>query len=64
MDLQEQADAYQAALEVLWGRPWLAGIFWWQWPAIPNSSGPGNTDFTPSGKPAEHVLRSFYLRTP
>jgi len=64
VDLQEQADAYQAALEVLWGRPWLAGIFWWQWPAIPNSSGPSNTDFTPAGKPAEHVLRSFYLRPP
>jgi hypothetical protein len=30
-DLQEQADCYQAALEVLWGSPWLKGIFWWQW---------------------------------
>ena len=26
IDLQEQADTYQAVFEVFWGKPWLAGI--------------------------------------
>ncbi len=63
LDLQEQADCYQAALEVLWGKPWLHGIFWWQWWAGANvwQGGVNDGSFTPYGKPAEQVLRSFYL---
>ena len=64
LDLQEQADAYQAALEVLWGQPWLAGIFWWQWFANPNIGGDDDNGFTPYGKPAEEVLKTFYLEEP
>jgi len=56
LDLQEQADCYQAALEVLWGKPWLKGIFWWQWSA---TSAPWLE--SPRGKPAEEVLKKFYL---
>ena len=55
-DPQEQADCYQAALEVFWGKPWLKGIFWHQWSAKgliwPES---------PQSKPAEEVLKKFYL---
>jgi hypothetical protein len=57
-DLQEQADCYQAALETVWGKPWLKGIFWWQWNAI---SVPTPWPVDPHGKPAEEVLRKFYL---
>ena len=64
LDLQEQADAYQAAFEVLWGQPWLAGIFWWQWFADPNIGGADDDGFTPHGKPAEQVLTSYYLGQP
>jgi hypothetical protein len=56
-DLQEQADCYQAALETLWGRPWLKGIYWWQWNAI---SAPVPWPADPHGKPAEDILRKFY----
>jgi len=55
-DLQEQADCYRAALEVLWGEPWLAGLYWWQWSA---TSMPWAE--TPQDKPAGEVLKSFYL---
>jgi sugar phosphate isomerase/epimerase len=55
-DLEEQADCYQAALEALWGKPWLKGIFWWQWSAT-SAPWPGS----PQGKPAEEVLKRFYL---
>lgn len=64
VDVQEQADCYQAALEVLWGKPWLTGIFWWQWFANPLiwPGGPNDKGFTPYGKPAEEVLKRYYLQ--
>lgn len=55
-DLQEQADCYRAALEVVIGKPWLKGIFWWQWNAISTQ-----WECDPHGKPAEEVLKEFYL---
>ncbi|MBI2850690.1 MAG: response regulator [Chloroflexi bacterium] len=59
VDIQEQADLYQAALEVLWGKPWLKGIFWWQW-WVTQIGGPGDGSETPYGKSAEDVLKKFY----
>jgi glycosyl hydrolase family 113 len=55
----EQANCYDAAFTV-WSREsaWLKGMFWWAWPAtVP---GPGDTDYTPRGKPAEDVLQRWY----
>ncbi len=56
IDDQEQADCYQVAMEFLWGKPWLKGIFWYQW---------GATAWTwtesPQGRPAEEVIKKFYL---
>jgi hypothetical protein len=59
-DIQEQADCYQAAFEVLWGKPWLKGMFWFYWPSNPQV-GPADTYYTPYGKPAEEVLKKYYL---
>ena len=64
IDLQEQADCYQAALEVLWGKPWLAGIYWWQWRAEPGLGGPNDISHNPYGKPAAEILKRFYLAEP
>ena len=61
IDLQEQADLYQAALEVFWGNPWLAGMFWWEWLAYPQKGGATDDGYTPYNKPAQEVLRRFYL---
>jgi len=63
LDLQEQADCYQAAMEVFLELPWIKGIFWFQWFANPRISpgGPNDKEYTPYGKPAEEVLRKFYL---
>ena len=61
VDLQEQADCYQAALETFWGKPWFRGIYWWYWSTNPNQGGPADTDYTPHNKPAETVLRQSYL---
>jgi hypothetical protein len=59
-DMTEQANCYEAAFSV-WSREasWMLGVFWWAWP----TTGPppaGDTDYTPRGKPAEAVLRSWF----
>lgn len=51
LDLAEQADLYWAALQATGDRSWLAGLYWWNWPAD-GSGGPGSRDYTPNGKPA------------
>jgi ligand-binding sensor domain-containing protein len=60
LDLREQADAYRAALDVLWDQPWLTGIYWWNWDVNPQKGGSEDTDYTPYGKPAEEVLHAYY----
>ena len=60
--MPEQAAAYQAALETVWAQPWLAGIYWWNWDTSPYQGGANDGNFTPHGKPAEEILRSYYLR--
>lgn len=59
VDLQEQADCYQAILEVIQDKPWIEGIFWWQW-WVGQVGGSNDTSITPYHKPAEEVLRDFY----
>lgn len=59
-DPQEQADCYQALFNVLQGKPWLAGIFWWSYSTKPDQGGLTDRTYTPHGKPAEAVLRRYY----
>ena len=61
VDLQEQADCYQAVLEVFWEKPWLAGIFWFQWRAEPGVGGSNDNGDAINGKPVIEVLKRFYL---
>jgi hypothetical protein len=62
-DPAHQADCYRATFEVLWGRPWLGGIYLWKWfTDSQDESGP--TDFSPAGKPAEAVLEGYYRQAP
>lgn len=60
VDLNEQADCYQATLRALGRRPWLAGMFWWVWGATITEGGSTDDDYTPQNKPAEYVLRYWY----
>ena len=60
VDLVVQSHFYEAALRMCAGQSWLAGMFWWQWSPDPADGGPSDTGYTPHGKPAEDVLRSWY----
>ncbi len=54
LDLQEQADLYWGALEAVGDKPWIRGVYWWNWLATP--TGAEQRDYTPQGKPAEKEL--------
>ena len=57
-DQQEQANCYEAAMEVFTQEAWCKGIFWWGWkPALPP---PGDTDYSARGKLAEAILKNWY----
>jgi hypothetical protein len=62
VDLTVQANFYEAACRAVAGRSWLRGLYWWQWSPDPDDGGPADTGYSPHGKPAEEVLRSWYLR--
>ncbi len=59
-------DAQSVALEVLydefWQEDWFAGGFLWKWFHNHELAGGENNDrFTPQNKPAESLVRDFYL---
>ena len=64
VDLQEQVIGYQAAFEVLYHQPWLAGIYWWDYGTDPFEGGPCDQRYTPNDKPAEDILRQWYGADP
>jgi len=61
IDLQEQADCYDALLSQCKSRPWWSGVFWWNWEVDPNLGGPNDPRYTPHNKPAEAVLAHYYV---
>jgi hypothetical protein len=60
VDLQEQADCYQALFEVFQSEPWMEGVFWWAWGTDPDHGGPSDTSYSPHNKPAEAILQYFF----
>jgi hypothetical protein len=62
LDLQEQADCYDALMSQCEQRKWWSGVFWWNWEVDPNFGGPNNAYYTPHNKPAEAVLANYYVR--
>ena len=63
IDLEEQADCYEAMFESFQGKEWWRGVYWWNWTPDPTQGGALNDDFTANDKPAEEILR-FYFGTP
>ena len=64
IDLQEQADCYQAVFEAFRGQAWWRGVYWWNWSPDPNDGGPQDNNFTANNKPAENILRANYGAPP
>ena len=64
VDLQLQANCYEALLSELSGRNWFNGAMWWNWETNPSAGGLTDNGFTPQGKPASQVLRNYYQPVP
>ncbi|MBI5080356.1 MAG: hypothetical protein HZB17_03490 [Chloroflexi bacterium] len=64
VDLQEQADCYQALFETFNGKSWWRGVFWWNWEPLPDQGGAKDRGFTANNKPAENILRLYYGASP
>lgn len=60
INMQAQADAYQALYNVFWDESWFAGGFLWKWHLRKDYGGPANGAFTPQGKTAESVIKSHF----
>lgn len=60
INMQEQADCYQAVFEAFQGQAWWRGVFWWNWTPDPLQGGPADNGFTANNKPAENILRLNY----
>ncbi len=61
-DTKIQANCYKAVLETVWGKQWLAGIYWWKWNTNPDAGGANNKGFTPQNKPAQEILAEWYRK--
>ena len=64
IDLQEQADAYQATLQAFSGRQWLVGYYWWYWDWRPDAGGKSDGSWLLQNKPAEQILSAWYRAPP
>lgn len=69
LDIQEQADCYEAAFQSLWNRTWLCGMYWWYWQTDPNPTDTARNstlvtmalkDYTPQNKPTQGVITHWY----
>jgi hypothetical protein len=59
VDVDEQADAYEATFRAFFNEPWVGGFYWWAWD-IDGENGISDTGYSPQGKPAEDVITEWY----
>ena len=60
-DAETQARCFEAFFRTFWKETWFGGAYIWKWyPGGKPSRKDAATDFTPQGKPAENVIRSWY----
>jgi hypothetical protein len=60
IDLDEQTDCYKDALPALRAQAWLQGLYWWNRTVGFEEM---DTDYGIESKPAEAVIRIYYLDT-
>lgn len=64
VDLQEQADFYEAAFEAFSSQYWLKGYYWWYWYWRPNAGEEGDGSWDLQNKPAAQILSKWYSAPP
>jgi hypothetical protein len=60
---QNQKEALGALFETFWDKPWFKGGFLWKWHDFSSDiNGESDTKFTVQNKPAEQLVREWYLK--
>jgi len=62
VDLQEQADCYEALFQVFHDKPWFRGTLFWAWSTNPAEGGSADKGYVVRDKPAETVLSDWYAK--
>ena len=62
LDLEQQADCYQALLETFWDKDWFYGVYWWKWGTDVRFGGPNNRGYNPQNKPAQRIVTEWYAK--
>jgi len=62
VDLELQANCYQALFETFWEKDWFYGTYWWHWNTSAQAGGELNRGFTPQNKPAQKVTEDWYSK--
>lgn len=60
VNLQLQADAYEATFRALQDESWWMGGFFWKWHIVTRGDRWRGTEWTPQNKPAEQVIAKWY----
>ena len=59
---EHQKLCYEIVMKNLVDKPWCQGLLFWKWPSDLGNRPPGNTDFSPSDKPAEAAVAEWFGR--
>lgn len=52
-----QASCYRSFFETVWGKDWLAGVYFWKWYPVPRQV---ELDFSPQQRKAQEVMAEFF----
>ena len=63
INMEGQANAYEALFKSLWNEKWFAGGFAWKWYSSFRRIDPEkNHDWTPQNKKAQEIMKTYYGR--
>jgi hypothetical protein len=62
LNIAHQTRAYSAFLKAMIERKAVQGIYLWKFPSYLSYGGIQDNDFTPNGKPAESIVKTWYER--
>lgn len=59
---EHQKKCYEAVFESVKDQKWCKGILWWKFPCYLDYRGLENGSFTPNNKPAEEIVKEWFLK--
>jgi hypothetical protein len=57
---EDQLRSYRAVIGAMERRPWIGGVFWWEWPSDLRRSARDARGFMPAGKQVEALLDEWF----